>query len=85
MTFKEFLTENCNVSIIVSFLVFKLLGLFYEEIFNPMFVLILDPQGSFRQQSYYIGTQEIRYGTFLTYLIIILSLIYTLYFISSMK
>lgn len=85
LTFQDFFTKNCNAAIIVSFLVFKLLSLFYEEIFNPMLILILDPSGSIRQQSYYIGNQEIRYGVFLTYLIIILALIYGLYFVSSMK
>ena len=85
LTFKDFFTKNCNVAIIVSFLVFKLLSLFYEKIFNPMLILILDPYGSIRQQSYYIGNQEIRYGVFLTYLIIILALIYGLYFVSSIK
>lgn len=85
MTFKDFFTKNCNTAIIVSFLVFKLLSLIYEEIFNPMFIMILDPTGSFRDKSYYIGQQKIRYGTFLTYLAILIALIYLLYFVSTMK
>lgn len=85
MTFQDFFLKHCNTTIIVSFLVFKLLSLFYEEIFNPVMILILDPDGSLRHQSYYIGPQEIRYGVFLTYLIIILALIYGLYFLSSIK
>lgn len=85
MTFQDFFLKNCNTTIIVSFLVFKLLSLFYEEIFNPMMILILDPSGTLRQQIYHIGPQEIRYGVFLTYLIIILVLIYGLYFLSSIR
>lgn len=85
MTFRDFFTKNCNTAIIVSFLVFKLLSLIYEEVFNPIFIMILDPSGSFRDQSYYVGHQKIRYGVFLTYLTILIALIYLLYFVSTIK
>ena len=85
MSFKEFLMQNCNSTIIVSFLVFKLLSLSYDEIFNPILVTVVDPQGSLRQQSYSIGNQQIRYGVFLTYLLIFLLLVYSIYFVSSTK
>ena len=60
MSFKEFLMQNCNSTIIVSFLVFKLLSLSYDEIFNPVLVMVIDPEGSLRQQSYSLGGQQIR-------------------------
>lgn len=85
MSFKEFLMKNCNSTIIVSFLVFKLLSLSYDEIFNPVLVMVVDPQGSLRQQSYSLGNQQIRYGVFLTYLLIFLLLVYSIYFVSSTK
>lgn len=85
MSFKEFLMQNCNSTIIVSFLVFKLLSLSYDEIFNPVLVMVIDPEGSLRQQSYSLGGQQIRYGVFLTYLLIFLLLVYSVYFLSSTK
>lgn len=85
MSFKEFLMQNCNSTIIVSFLVFKLLSLSYDEIFNPVLVMVVDPKGSLRQQSYSLGNQQIRYGVFLTYLLIFLLLVYSVYFFSSTK
>ena len=85
MSFREFLMQNCNSTIIVSFLVFKLLSLSYDEIFNPVLVMVIDPRGSLREQSYSMGNQQIRYGVFLTYLLIFLLLVYTIYFVSTTK
>ena len=85
MSFREFLMQNCNSTIIVSFLVFKLLSLSYDEIFNPVLVMVIDPRGSLREQSYLIGNQRIRYGVFLTYLFIFLLLVYSIYFVSTTK
>lgn len=85
MNFKEFLMKNCNSTIIVSFLVFKLLSLSYEEVVNPVFVLFIDPQGSLREKKYTFGSQDIRYGVYLTYLLMLMLLIYLIYLVSSTK
>lgn len=81
MTFKIFLKKYFNLHVIVSFLVLRIFTLFHEEIFKP----ILDSTGLLSKQSYYIGNEEIRYGLFLSYSIIILILIYVLYILSSIK
>jgi hypothetical protein len=85
LTFENFLFKNCNETILATYLVYKLFSLFYEEIIYPILLNFLDPTGTIRKKTYYIGNEEIRYGAFSIYLIIISMLIYAVYFVSSIK
>jgi large-conductance mechanosensitive channel len=82
MSFKEFLIKNCGNTIIISFLVFKLFSIIFEELCNPIILMIADPNGELRQHTFSIGNQQIRYGVVLTYLIVFLLLIYSVYVFS---
>lgn len=85
MTLAAFLSKNCNSAVIVSFLVFKLLDSLYADIVCPIFIYATDDDRNIINQNVYLGKQKMRYGNFLFYFMMILTIIYLVYLTSSKK
>ena len=85
MTLAAFLSKNCNRAVIVSFLVFKLLDSLYTDIVCPIFIYAADDDNHIINQNVYLGKQKMRYGNFLFYFMMILTIIYLVYLTSSKK